>query len=121
VAAAAGGGAAVAGAAGGAASAVAGAAAAGACACAGGADLAGVGTASGLRGNGGGAAQPASAAIDAPASASRAQRPLHCTRTFPFSTMWLILLEAALALGLLVFIVWWTMFHRPRRKPRDDR
>jgi len=25
--------------------------------------------------------------------------------------MWLILLEALLALGLLVFIVWWTMFH----------
>ncbi len=24
--------------------------------------------------------------------------------------MWLILLEAALALGLLVFLVWWTMF-----------
>jgi hypothetical protein len=35
--------------------------------------------------------------------------------------MWLILLEAALALGLLVFIVWWTMFHRPRRKPPEDR
>jgi hypothetical protein len=35
--------------------------------------------------------------------------------------MWLILLEAALALLLFVFIVWWTMFHRPRRKPpRDD-
>ena len=24
--------------------------------------------------------------------------------------MWLILLEAGLALGLLVFLVWWTMF-----------
>jgi hypothetical protein len=35
--------------------------------------------------------------------------------------MWLILLEAALALGLLAFIVWWTMFHRPRRKPPEDR
>jgi hypothetical protein len=35
--------------------------------------------------------------------------------------MWLILLEAALALGLLVLIVWWTMFHRPRRKPPADR
>jgi hypothetical protein len=35
--------------------------------------------------------------------------------------MWLLLLEAALALGLFVFIVWWTMFHRPKRKPpRDD-
>jgi len=30
--------------------------------------------------------------------------------------MWLILLEAALALGLLVFIVWWTMFDKPRKK-----
>jgi len=35
--------------------------------------------------------------------------------------MWLILLEAALALGLFVLIVWWTMFHRPRRKPPEDR
>jgi hypothetical protein len=33
--------------------------------------------------------------------------------------MWLILLEAALALALLVFIVWWTMFHKPRKPPRD--
>jgi len=30
--------------------------------------------------------------------------------------MWLILLEAALALGALVFIVWWTMFSKPRRR-----
>jgi len=30
----------------------------------------------------------------------------------------LLLLEAAVALGLLVFIVWWTL---PRRKNRDDR
>jgi hypothetical protein len=30
--------------------------------------------------------------------------------------MWLILLEAALALGLLVFIVWWTMFSKPTKK-----
>jgi hypothetical protein len=34
--------------------------------------------------------------------------------------MWLLLLEAALALVLLVFIVWWTMFHRPKRKPPRD-
>jgi hypothetical protein len=32
--------------------------------------------------------------------------------------MWLIILEALLALGLLVFIIWWTMFHG--RKPPDD-
>jgi len=30
--------------------------------------------------------------------------------------MWLIVLEALLALGLLVFIVWWTMF-QGRKKP----
>jgi hypothetical protein len=37
--------------------------------------------------------------------------------------MWLIVLEALAALGLLVFIVWWTMFSgRPRgeRKFPDD-
>lgn len=33
--------------------------------------------------------------------------------------MWLILLEMLLALGLGVFIVWWTMFHRP--KPEQQR
>jgi hypothetical protein len=32
--------------------------------------------------------------------------------------MWLILLEAALALGALLFIVWWTMFHKPRGRRR---
>jgi hypothetical protein len=32
--------------------------------------------------------------------------------------MWLILLEAALALALLVFIVWWTT-RKPRKPPRD--
>jgi len=30
--------------------------------------------------------------------------------------MWLILLEAALAGALLVFIVWWTMFDKPKKK-----
>jgi hypothetical protein len=30
--------------------------------------------------------------------------------------MWLILLEAALALALLVFIVWWTMFDKPKKR-----
>ena len=29
----------------------------------------------------------------------------------------LLMLEAAIALGLLLFLVWWTL---PRRKPRDD-
>jgi len=33
--------------------------------------------------------------------------------------MWLIYLEALLAMMLFVFIVWWTMFHgRPPQRPR---
>lgn len=32
--------------------------------------------------------------------------------------MWLLFLEAGMALGLLVFIVWWTMFSG--RKDDDD-
>ena len=32
--------------------------------------------------------------------------------------MWLLFLEAGLALGLLIFIVWWTMFSG--RKDEDD-
>jgi len=35
--------------------------------------------------------------------------------------MFWLLLEAALALGIFVLLVWWTMFHRPPRKPRRDR
>jgi hypothetical protein len=35
--------------------------------------------------------------------------------------MWLILLEAALALGALVFIVWWTMFQKPKRRRPPER
>jgi hypothetical protein len=31
--------------------------------------------------------------------------------------VWLIILEALVALGLLVFIVWWTMFHGQRKPP----
>jgi hypothetical protein len=33
--------------------------------------------------------------------------------------MWLLMLEAGTALFLLVFIVWWTMFHgnNPNRPP----
>ena len=33
--------------------------------------------------------------------------------------MWLLILEALGALGVLVFIVWWTMFSG-RRKDSDD-
>ena len=37
-------------------------------------------------------------------------------------TMWLLIVEALAALGLLVFIVWWTMFSGPREDeaPPDD-
>jgi len=31
--------------------------------------------------------------------------------------MWIFLLEAGIALGLLLFIVWWTL---PRAKKKDD-
>ena len=35
--------------------------------------------------------------------------------------MWLLILEALLALGVLVFIVWWTMFSgRKKGEPSDD-
>jgi hypothetical protein len=34
--------------------------------------------------------------------------------------MWLILLEAGIALALLIFIVWWTMFDKPKRKPPKE-
>ncbi len=37
--------------------------------------------------------------------------------------MWLILIEALAALGVLVFIVWWTMFSGRRkgeRPPADE-
>ena len=34
--------------------------------------------------------------------------------------MWLLILEAFIALALLVFIVWWTMFSGRRRDPGDD-
>ncbi len=34
--------------------------------------------------------------------------------------MWLLILEAAGALALLVFVVWWTMFSGRQRGERDD-
>ena len=34
--------------------------------------------------------------------------------------MWLLILEALLALGVLVFIVWWTMFSGRKKGERDD-
>ena len=54
--------------------------------------------------------QPASSARTLPTIAAVA----HLTQEF----MLLILLEALLALGLLVLIVWWTMFSgRPKGEP----
>lgn len=36
--------------------------------------------------------------------------------------MWILMLEAGVALLLLVFIVWWTMFHgRPENRKRPLR
>jgi hypothetical protein len=34
--------------------------------------------------------------------------------------MWLLIVEALAALGLLVFIVWWTMFSGRRKGERID-
>jgi hypothetical protein len=34
--------------------------------------------------------------------------------------MWMLILEALLAGGLLVFIVWWTMFSGRRKGERPD-
>lgn len=40
--------------------------------------------------------------------------------------MWLLFVEAGIALGLLIFIVWWTMFSgqkkaTPPTPPKDDK
>lgn len=32
---------------------------------------------------------------------------------------WLLLVEAALALGLFIFIIWWTMFSK-KKQNKDD-
>jgi cyanate permease len=37
------------------------------------------------------------------------------------TTMWLLILEAFAALGLLGFLVWWTMFSGRRRGERDEK
>lgn len=73
-------------------------------------------------GSGGAAEQPANTqAANSALSVPRAPRLLQSLLPSRCLAMWLILLEAALALGLFVLIVWWTMFHRPRRKPPEDR
>lgn len=35
--------------------------------------------------------------------------------------MWLLILEAAVALALLLFAIWWTMFAGRRRGERHER
>lgn len=34
--------------------------------------------------------------------------------------MWVIAIEAILALGLFIFIIWWTMFSGKKKKSDDD-
>jgi hypothetical protein len=65
----------------------------------------------------GAVAQPArapriAAAAEARAESGQADRGI---------AMWLLLLEALAALGLLVFIVWWVMFAGRRKGERRDR
>ncbi|MEO7497633.1 MAG: hypothetical protein ABIT83_18835 [Massilia sp.] len=33
--------------------------------------------------------------------------------------MWILMVEAGVALFLLVFIVWWTMYHGPKPDQRE--
>ncbi|WP_269106892.1 hypothetical protein [Massilia sp. TS11] len=33
--------------------------------------------------------------------------------------MWVLMIEAGVALFLLLFIVWWTMFSGPKREDQD--
>jgi len=37
------------------------------------------------------------------------------------SGLWIIVLEAGLALALLLALVWWTLPKKPRNGPRGDR
>ena len=51
-----------------------------------------------------------------PTSHSETTKKLQWRNRLRYPTMWLILLEALLAGALLVFIVWWTMFDKPKKK-----
>jgi len=73
---------------------------------------AGVGVGSG----GGAVAQPARAPRIAAAANAR-PKSRQTGRGVP---MWLLLLEALAALGLLLFIVWWVMFAGRRKGERDE-
>ncbi len=55
-------------------------------------------------------------AVAHPISQIQANAKLQWRNRNRYPTMWLILLEAALAVALLVFIVWWTMFDKPKKK-----
>ena len=55
-------------------------------------------------------------AVTHPKSHKQANAKLQWRKRCRYPTMWLILLEAALAVALLVFIVWWTMFDKPKKK-----
>ncbi|MES2760343.1 MAG: hypothetical protein V4693_23470 [Pseudomonadota bacterium] len=71
----------------------------------------------GGRGSGSGAGcvltQPASAKATAPGETSKLRRVANIRMG-----MWILMVEAAVALFLLVFIVWWTMYSGP--KATDD-
>ena len=70
------------------------------------------------RGGGAGVAGAGGGVLLQPASTPRiAATALQSRRGAP---MVLLLLEALLALGLLVFIVWWVMFAGRRKGERDD-
>ena len=73
----------------------------------------------GTEGAGGGAAGGLRGAVVQAPRATAATSHVSCLQ---WRAMWLIIVEALLALGLLCFIVWWTMFHKPRARdvpPRD--
>jgi len=73
-------------------------------------------------GAGGGTVWQAATSRHAATAASDAQRRafLECSRRDKRRPcVWLIIAEALLALGLLVFIVWWTMFHGRNKPPRQ--
>jgi hypothetical protein len=80
------------------------------------------GTATGPIGGGittGGPGRASGGVLAQPARATAAREPSKLRRVDNMrKSMWLLLLEAGVALFLLVFIVWWTMYSGP--KPTDD-
>ena len=42
-------------------------------------------------------------------------------RNFMGSGLWILILEGAIALGLLLFIVWWTLPKRPEDRRTEDK